>query len=120
MDPNLVLVDWIGKTVEVVIDRPLGGAHPSEPSLVYELNYGYVPGTLAPDGDPIDVYVLGADGPLERCTGEVIAVIRRRDDIEDKLVVALSGEWGEAAIRQATEFQERFFDSWVELPPRLS
>ena len=29
-------------------------------------------------------------------------------------------DWDEAAIRQATEFQERFFDSRVELPPRLS
>ena len=120
MDPNLALVDRAGRTVEVVIDRPLGSAHPRERSLIYELNYGYVPGTLAPDGDPIDVYVLGADGPLERCSGEVIAVIRRRVDTEDKLVVALSGEWEEATIAQATEFQERFFDSGVELPPRPS
>jgi inorganic pyrophosphatase len=116
VDAGLVLADWAARTIEAVMDRPLGSAHPKFPALVYELNYGYVPGTVAPDGDPIDVYVLGAGRPLERCTGEVIAAIRRRDDVEDKLVVALSGAWDEASIKAATQFQERFFDSWVEMP----
>ena len=116
MDPNLKLEDWVGRMVDVVIDRPMGTTHPHESDIVYPINYGYVPGTMVPDGHPIDAYVLGADSPLKECSARVIAVIRRIDDLEDKLVVALSGEWCLASIRESTVFQEQWFDSWVELP----
>jgi inorganic pyrophosphatase len=116
MDPNLKLDDWIGRTVDIVMDRPLGSVHPRQPDLVYPINYGYIPGTIAPDGHPIDAYVLGIDYPLKRCSAKVIAVIRCRDDVEDKVVVAVSSEWDRASIEKATEFQEQYFDSWVELP----
>jgi inorganic pyrophosphatase len=116
MDAGLTLADWAGKHIDVLIDRPLGTTHPSYPELVMEVNYGYIPGTLAPDGHPIDAYVLGVDQPLERCTAKVIAVIRRRDDVEDKLVTAVAGDWDEAAIVAATAFQERWFDTYLELP----
>ena len=116
MDPNLKLDDWVGRTVDVVIDRPMGSAHPRHSDIVYPINYGYIPGTMAPDGHPIDAYVLGAYYPLRRCSAKVIAIVRRRDDVEDKLVVALSGEWTEAPIKESTEFQEQWFDTWVELP----
>ena len=84
--------------------------------MVYLVNYGYIPRTMAPDGHPIDAYVLGVEYPLKQCSAKVIAAIRRRDDVEDKIVVAMSGEWDEASIEKATEFQEQYFDSWVELP----
>jgi inorganic pyrophosphatase len=116
VDPGLNIEEWAGRSVEVVIDRPLGSRHPRHPELVMELNYGYLPGTRAPDGHPLDAYVLGADVPLERCTATVIAIVRRRDDIEDKVVTALSGEWDEESIARATAFQESWFDTWVELP----
>ena len=116
MDPNLKLADWLGRMIDVVIDRPLHSVHPEHADLIYELNYGHVPGTTAPDGDEIDVYVLGANGPLERCAARVIAIIRRRDDVEDKLVATLAGDWDEASIVRATAFQEQFWNSWVELP----
>ncbi len=119
MDENLRLEDWAGRQIEVVIDRPLGSRHPREPDLVYALNYGYVADTLAPDGHPLDVYVLGASEPLERCVATVIAVIRRCDDVEDKLVAVIEGAalegWDAHAIAEATRFQERWFDSWVEM-----
>lgn len=115
MDLDLRFEDWFDRQVEVVIDRPLGSRHPRDPELVYELNYGFVPGTMAPDGEPVDVYVLGANEPLERCSGRVIAIVRRRDDVEDKLVVALSGDWDRNSIAAATAFQEQWFDSWVEM-----
>ncbi len=116
MDANLKLDEWIGKTIEVVIDRPLHSVHPRDPDIRYELNYGYVPGTIAPDGSEIDVYVLGAEEPLERCRARVIAIIRRRKDVEDKLVAVLAGDWDEESIAKVTAFQEEFWDSWIELP----
>ncbi len=118
MDPTLLHTDWVGRRVTIEIDRPLGSTHPTESDIVYGVNYGFVPGTLAPDGHPIDVYVLDAEEPLDRCEATVIAVVRRRDDIEDKLVAVVDegSPRDPAAILAATDFQERFFDSWVELP----
>ncbi len=118
MDPNLHLADWAGRRILVEIDRPLGSTHPTEDDIVYAVNYGFVPGTTAPDGHPIDVYVLDAGEPLERCEATVIAIVRRRDDVEDKIVAVLdpAGTWSAGAILAAVAFQERFFDSWVELP----
>jgi len=84
--------------------------------MVYMVNYGYIPGTIAPDGDPIDAYVLGTEYALKQCSAKVIAAIRRRNDAEDKIVVAMSGEWDGPSIEKETEFQEQYFDSWVELP----
>lgn len=107
---------WLGRTVDVTVDRPLGSTHPEHPGLVYPLNYGFVAGTMAADGEPIDAYVLGVDEPVERATGTVVAVVERRDDAEDKLVVAGSaGPWTAAAIRAAVNFQERWFDTRVHM-----
>jgi inorganic pyrophosphatase len=107
--------DWIGRRVPVVVDRPLGTPHPEDGRLVYALNYGFVPGTRASDGDPIDVYIIDVDRPLAECRAEVIAVIRRRDDAEYKLVARVGrGEWSPSEILARTHFQERFFDSYVE------
>lgn len=118
MDSDLLLADWLGRRITVEIDRPLGSAHPREDDIVYGVNYGFVPDTLAPDGHPIDVYVLDAGEPLERCEATVIAIVRRRDDVEDKLVAVLNdtGAWDAPGILAAVDFQERFFDSWVQLP----
>ena len=96
------------------IDRPLGTAHPKHPDLIYRVNYGEVTGVLAPDGDWQDVYVLGIDEPLTTFTGRRIAIIHRRDDVEDKLVVAPAGmEFHQGQIAQAVHFQEQYFDTCI-------
>lgn len=93
----------------VYIDRPLGSRHPVH-EFVYEVNYGYVPGTLAPDGEPLDAYVLGPDGPIEELTGICIAVIEREDDVESKLVIAPKDRlFSQSEIMTLTSFQERYF-----------
>lgn len=98
------------------IDRPLGSAHPKHPDLIYRVNYGEVPGVLAPDGDWQDVYVLGVDKPLTTFTGRRIAIIHRRDDVETKWVLAPDDmSFPAEEIMSAVRFQEQYFDSWVEL-----
>ena len=42
-------LSWLGRSVEVTVDRPLGSVHPEHPETVYRLNYGFVAGTLAGD-----------------------------------------------------------------------
>lgn len=104
----------IGEIVQVVVDRPLGSCHPDWPELWYPLNYGYVPGIMAPDGEEQDAYILGVDQPVQEFTGRVIAVIRRKDDVEEKWVVAPDGcLFSREEIRRQTWFQERFFDSEI-------
>ena len=106
----------LGRPIEVVIDRPLGSAHPKYLSMVYPINYGYVPGIFAGDGAEQDVYVLGVDTPLPVFTGVVVAVVRRGNDVEDKWVVAPEGAvFSAEEIAAAVDFQERFFDSVVEM-----
>ena len=116
MDATLNLEEWVGREIRVVVDRPVGSRHPRA-GFEYEVNYGFVPGVLAPDGEELDVYLLGTSEPVEVCeAAEVIAIVRRRDDVEDKLVAVVGAEsWDEAKIAEAIRFQERFFDSYVEL-----
>lgn len=102
----------IGQKVFVQIDRPLGSVHPVHDDIVYELNYGFVPGVMAGDGEYQDAYVLGVDEPLEQFNGVLIAIIHRHNDVEDKWVVA--PEWYVATdeeIIEKTYFQEKYFSS---------
>lgn len=106
--------EWIGKEVTVVMDRPLGSAHPDYADMIYPINYGYIPGTLAADGEAIDAYVLGPDKPLETFEGKVIAIVKRENDIEDKLVVA-SRSFPAEEIAAQVRFQEKRYISRVEI-----
>lgn len=102
---------FIGKTVRVSIDRPLGSRHP-DTGFVYPVNYGFLEDVPAADGDNLDAYVLGVHRPIESFSGRCIAVIQREDDDDDKLVVVPEGaHYSDAQIITMTEFQERFFKS---------
>ena len=107
-------VQILGNTVTVSVDRPLGTAHPRHPDILYPVNYGYVPGILAPDGEEQDAYILGVDRPLEVFSGKVIAIIHRWDDVEEKWVVAPEGlRFTKAEIESAVSFQEQYFQSEI-------
>lgn len=101
-----------GKTVTVLVDRPLGSRHPEHPDIVYPINYGHVPGVMAPDGEEQDAYLLGVDEPVGRYTGVVSAAVHRLDDVEDKWIVTQEGfAFSEAEIREKLRFQEQYFRS---------
>ena len=101
----------IGKTVTVTVDRPLGSRHPKHPDILYTVNYGYIEGIMAPDGEEQDAYILGVSVPVESFTGTVIAVIHRKNDVEDKWVVAPNEmTFTKDEIAGATYFQEQYFD----------
>lgn len=105
--------EYLGKTVTIQIDRKLRSKHPKH-DFVYELNYGFVPNTVAPDGEELDAYLLGVDTPVETYTGRCIAVIHRTNDDDDKLVVVPEGkEFSDDDIRALTHFQEQFFKSII-------
>lgn len=100
---------YLGRTVKVVIDRPLGSKHPKH-GFTYEANYGYIPETKAPDGEEIDAYCLGVNKPIKRAAGKCIAIIHRTDDNDDKLVVVPEGRsLSDTEIEKAIHFQEQWF-----------
>ena len=59
---------YLGKLVKVKIDRPLGSKHPKH-NFIYPLNYGFIPNTIAGDGEEIDAYIIGEFEPLETYEG---------------------------------------------------
>lgn len=101
----------IGNKVKVIIDRPLGTYHPKHKDIFYTVNYGYVEGIIAPDGEEQDAYVLGVDKPLKEFEGVILAIIHRINDVEDKWIVVPEGIvlTREEIIKQV-EFQEKFFN----------
>lgn len=108
------LTHYLGKSVGVVIDRALGSVHPRHEDIIYRLNYGYLPGTVSGDGAEIDAYIMGVAEVISEFRGVVIAVIKRHDDNEDKLVVAEKGlSFNKEEIEAATWFQEHFFDTEI-------
>lgn len=110
---------YLGKTVTIRIDRPIGYVHrKTNRTLIYPINYGYIPGVPGGDGEDLDVYLLAVDRPVEQYTGRIVGIVFRADDVEDKLVMAPDGVLPTAdEIRQAVAFQERFYHSRVEPLP---
>lgn len=96
----------------IIVDRPLGFSHPNHPDLIYPVNYGYIPGLMAADGEEQDVYLLGVNHPVKTYTGVIIAILERADDVEDKLVMAPEGKhFSDREILELTYFQEQYFNT---------
>ena len=111
---------YLGKTVHIGIDRPIGYVHHKEKyDLVYPINYGYVPGVIGGDGEEMDVYLLGIDAPVQEFDAHIIAIIHRQNDIEDKLVGAPIGvAFTKEEISAAVHFQEQYYRSYIEMFPK--
>ena len=112
MNREQIIHNLLGTTVHVEVDRPIGYRHGD---ILYPVNYGYIPGVMAPDGEEQDAYILGVTEPVTAFDGRVIAAIRRRDDCEDKLVVAPEGVvLHQGQIAAAVHFQEQYFQYAID------
>ena len=106
----------LGKIVKVIVDRPLGTYHPKHKDIYYSVNYGYIEGIIAADGEEQDAYILGVNEPIKEFIGKVIAVIHRFNDIEEKWVVAPEGaSFTKDEIMQQVDFQEQFFKTEIRM-----
>jgi inorganic pyrophosphatase len=104
----------IGDIVCVTVDRPLGSYHPKHKDIYYPINYGYIEGIIAPDGEEQDAYILGVDQPVERFTGKIIAIVHRYDDVEEKWVVCPeNASFTKEEIIELIRFQEQYFQSEI-------
>ncbi len=106
----------LNKEVTVTIDRKIGETHPIHKDMIYPINYGYIEGIIAADGDFQDAYILGEDMPVDTFTGLVIAIIHRKNDVETKWVVAKrDSKYSIEDIKSATYFTEKYFDISIEI-----
>ncbi len=108
---------YLGKTVKIGIDRPVGYVHHKEKySLTYKINYGYIPGVLGGDGEELDVYLLGVDEPVSEYTAKIIGIAHRKNDVEDKLIAAPEGKsFTKDEVWDAIRFQEQYYDTEIEI-----
>ena len=106
-------IDFLDKTLEVTIDRPLGSKHPKH-GFIYPVNYGYVPNTISGDGEELDCYILGIYEPIETFKGKCIAIIHRLNDNDDKLIIVPENKsFSNNEIRVLTDFQGQYFESEI-------
>lgn len=111
MDRTKITHPLMGKMVHVEVDRPIGYLHSD---MLYPINYGFIPGVMAGDGEEQDAYILGVSKPLAAFDGRVVGIIRRQNDCEDKLVVAPDGMlFHQGQIAAATHFQEKYFQTTI-------
>ena len=75
---------------EIVIDRPKGTAHPKNSEIIYPLDYGYLKGTSAADGNEIDVW-QGSTAD-KRLVAIICTVDTQKGDAEMKLLIGCTGD----------------------------
>lgn len=104
----------IGDIVTVTVDRPLGSYHPEYKEMFYPINYGYIEGIIAPDGEEQDAYILGVDKAVKEFRGKIIAIVHRFDDVEEKWVVCPENlTFSKEEIIEQIEFQEKYYQSEI-------
>lgn len=106
---------YLGKTETIDIDRPIGYVHhKGAKTLVYPINYGYIPDVLGGDGEELDVYLIGVTEPVKTYTGRIVGIVYRADDVEDKLIMAPEGVTATAEqMAKTVQFQEKYYHTTV-------
>ena len=127
--------------VETLIEIPMGSRNKYEydekrqrirldrvlfASVHYPADYGFIPETLAPDGDPLDVLVLAEEPVFPGCLVDArpIGVMRMRDMGEDdyKIVAVEHSDPRLSTIRALDDLRqhllkeiENFFNTYKDL-----
>lgn len=99
-------------------------------SMIYPANYGFIPRTLAGDGDPLDVLVLGQDsiptGAYLEC--KAIGYVRMTDDgkPDDKIIAVHVNDPAVSMHTEATELKgyiiteiERFLNDYKKYEDKV-
>ena len=112
-----LIKEYLGKTVRIEIDRPIGYVHKKEKyTLTYPINYGYIPGVFGGDGEELDVYLLGVSEPVREYTCKIIGAVIRKNDVEDKLIAAPEGmNFTADEVYETIKFQEQWYDTEIKM-----
>lgn len=82
-------LDALVSKSEIIIDRPVGTAHPKYPDFIYKVDYGYLKDTVSMDGTGIDVWV-GTNGKNIDAIMCIIDLMKR--DSEIKILIGCTEE----------------------------
>src|SRR5262245_4609861 len=93
-------IDELVANATIVIDRPKNSAHPRYSDMIYPLDYGYLDGTTAGDGNGIDVW-LGSN-PIKSANAVVCTVDLMKRDAELKILLGCS----ESEIQAVADFMQ--------------
>jgi inorganic pyrophosphatase len=74
-------------TNAIIIDRPRGKTHPRYSDMFYPLDYGYLAGTKASDGDGIDVWIGSLTSTGKILTGILCTFDTLKHDAEIKVLI---------------------------------
>ena len=115
-DRKSLVTSYLGKTVNIKIDRPIGYVHQKENyTLTYPINYGYIPDVIGGDGEELDVYLLGVNEPVSEYFVKIIGVVYRINDVEDKLIAVPEGMcFSKEEIAKRIRFQEQYYETYIE------
>jgi inorganic pyrophosphatase len=83
-------LDVLVSECQIQIDRPRGSVHPRHDDVVYPLDYGYLLGTVAGDGDGIDICRGSASGA--GVVGAYLTIDRNKRDLEAKILIDCSAD----------------------------
>ena len=99
-------------------------------SMVYPFNYGFLPGTLEEDGDPVDVLLLGEESlfPMSVVRATPLGVLLTEDEEgkDSKIIAVLTPKVDPASsnIKQLSDIPsgildkvKHFFEHYKELEP---
>ena len=78
--------EWSEEHQTLIVDRMI------QTPVNYFFNYGFIPGTLGLDGDPLDVVLLNCDAiyPLSRIAVKVLGMLETTDEHgEDNKIIAV-------------------------------
>lgn len=85
----------------IEIDRPKGTAHPRFPDLIYRVDYGFIPGTSASDGQGIDVFRGSGN---EKCVVGILCTLDSiKKDAEVKVLYSCTDEDIDAILTMLTD-----------------
>ncbi|MEM9191137.1 MAG: inorganic diphosphatase [Myxococcota bacterium] len=107
---NVVIEIPRGSRVKYELDKPTGMLRVDRilySSVHYPANYGFAPRSYCPDGDPLDVLVLGTEPvqPLCIMQARAIGVIAMEDEgKEDSKVIAV--HINDPAVRDYTDIEQ--------------
>ncbi len=122
-----------GSAVKYEVDRDTGAVFVDRflfTAMYYPFNYGFIPGTLADDGDPVDVLVVSrepvAPGSVMRCRPIGMLEMRDEEGVDTKLVAVPHQKLDPAyeKVRTVDDLPQivrdrikHFFEHYKELEP---
>ena len=96
------LIEKLVHESKIIIDRPKGACHPKFQETIYEVDYGYLDGTTAIDGEGIDVFV-GSGKKI--VTGISCSVDLVNRDIENIILIGCTDEEKNKVLHYLTKYE---------------